>query len=117
MECFNPVIHTIQAGDTLFSLANKYYTTVEAILALNPEVDVYNLQIGSKLIISCPVTEPVPPIGTLPKPVDVIGELLLLIMCWLREQFGDNPAQQVIQTLCSKLNDLDSLCPAPKKLF
>lgn len=30
-----PVYHTIQSGETLFSLARRYETTVDAILALN----------------------------------------------------------------------------------
>lgn len=31
-------LHHIQAGETLFIIANKYGTTVEAILALNPRI-------------------------------------------------------------------------------
>jgi len=100
----------IQSGDTLYSLARRYQTTVEALLELNPEIDIFNLQIGTMLIISCPEVEPVPPIGTLPKPTDVISEILLLILCWAREQFGNEPTKEVVQTLCNKLNDLDSAC-------
>lgn len=31
-------VHTIKAGETLFIIANKYGTTVEALLALNPRI-------------------------------------------------------------------------------
>ena len=112
MGCINPVIHTIQAGDTLFSLARKYETTVAALLELNPGIDVYNLQIGSQLLVICPTVGPQPPIGTLPTPTELITEVLLLVLCWVREQFGEEPAHDVIQSLCNKLNDLGNYCPA-----
>jgi|GEM_PF-4200146 len=53
MKCQNQIIHTIQKGDTLYALARKYNTTVTRLLQLNPNVEVYNLQIGSGLTI-CP---------------------------------------------------------------
>ena len=68
LACPTQITHTIVAGDTLYSLARRYDTTVTALLNLNPGVEVYNLRIGSGLLV-CPgsaVTTPVPPIGTVP---------------------------------------------------
>ena len=48
--------YTIMAGDTLFSLANRYNTTVQAILALNPGLDPNNLRIGQ--VICIPIVTP-----------------------------------------------------------
>ena len=49
-------IYAIQAGDTLFALANRFGTTVEAILAANPGIDPNRLTIGQRICI--PVTAP-----------------------------------------------------------
>jgi peptidoglycan endopeptidase LytF len=43
--------YTIRAGDTFFSLANRFNTTVAAIQAANPNVDPNNLQIGQVICI------------------------------------------------------------------
>ena len=51
--------YTIQAGDTFFTLAQRYGTTVQAIQAANPGVDPNRLQIGQRICI--PVQQPQPP--------------------------------------------------------
>ena len=57
-------LYTIRAGDTLFALAQRYNTTVDAILRANPGIDPNNLRVGQ--IICIPGTGPVPcPGGTL----------------------------------------------------
>ena len=43
--------YTIQAGDTLFSLANRFNTTVAAIMAANPNIDPNRLMIGQVICI------------------------------------------------------------------
>lgn len=50
--------YTIRAGDTLFSLARRYNTTVSAIIRLNPGIDPNNLRVGQ--IICIPRVEPIP---------------------------------------------------------
>ena len=47
----NIKIYYIQRGDTLFQLARRYRTTVEAILEINPGLDPNNLQIGQRIKI------------------------------------------------------------------
>ncbi len=53
MNCFQKVQYTIRRGDNLYQLSRYFQTTVQDILALNPGLDPYNLQIGSNIII-CP---------------------------------------------------------------
>ncbi|MEW5761825.1 MAG: SPOCS domain-containing protein [Bacillota bacterium] len=45
--------YTIQPGDTLWRLAQRYGTTVNAILNLNPGIDPNNLQVGMTVKIPC----------------------------------------------------------------
>ena len=51
--------YTIKSGDTLYLLAQRYNTTVEAIMRLNPGIDPKNLQIGQ--VICIPSEKPMPP--------------------------------------------------------
>lgn len=44
-------VKTIQQGDTYWSLANRYTTSIRAISTANPNVDPNNLQTGQQLII------------------------------------------------------------------
>src|SRR5699024_1654478 len=44
-----PSFYTIKQGDTLWSLARKYKTTVLALKLLNKGIDPYRLQIGNKI--------------------------------------------------------------------
>ena len=120
LACQNQVLHTIRPGDTLYSLANRYNTTVSKILELNPGTEVYNLQIGTGLFI-CPgatITSPVPPIapvppvqppitplppiGTLPTS-DAIRELILFILRWIRDNLDQNTAQDIYQSINSNM--------------
>lgn len=50
------VIHQIVAGDTLLGLAAAYGSTLDDILATNPELEPTSLQIGQKIIV--PLTQP-----------------------------------------------------------
>ncbi|MGE5551927.1 MAG: LysM peptidoglycan-binding domain-containing protein, partial [Bacteroidota bacterium] len=47
-------LYTIQAGDTLFALAARFGTTVQAILAANPGLDPNSLQVGRRICIPVP---------------------------------------------------------------
>lgn len=44
-------VYTIQKGDTMYEIAKKYYTNVTSIIAANPNVNPYNLQIGQKIVV------------------------------------------------------------------
>lgn len=57
--------YIIKSGDTLYNLAKRYNTTVEAIMAINPGVNPNNLQVGQKICIPKGGTpEPRCPVGT-----------------------------------------------------
>ena len=43
--------HTIKQGDTLFEIARIHSTTVDAIIAANPNIDYENLKIGEEIIV------------------------------------------------------------------
>ena len=45
----NGTTHTVRKGDTLNQISKQYGCKVEDLLALNPVVDIYNLQVGSNL--------------------------------------------------------------------
>ena len=42
---------TIKSGDTIYSLANRFGTTINRIIAANPNINQNNLRIGQKIII------------------------------------------------------------------
>ena len=43
--------HTIEQGDTLFEIARMHSSTVDAIIAANPNIDYENLKIGENIIV------------------------------------------------------------------
>lgn len=56
-----PPVYIVQAGDTLFDIAERFGTTVDALVAANDIVDPSLIQVGQRLVI--PTAEPqlVPP--------------------------------------------------------
>jgi g-D-glutamyl-meso-diaminopimelate peptidase len=44
-------IYTIRAGDSVYNIARAYYTTVNRIITANPNLNIYNLVIGQKIIV------------------------------------------------------------------
>ncbi|NLY45349.1 MAG: LysM peptidoglycan-binding domain-containing protein [Tissierella sp.] len=51
--------YTIRSGDTIYNLANRFNTTVDAILRINPGLNPNNLQVGQ--VICIPTSAPPPP--------------------------------------------------------
>lgn len=43
--------YTIRPGDTLYTIAARYYTNIAAIMAANPGINPYNLRIGQQIIV------------------------------------------------------------------
>ena len=64
MQCPDQITYTIRQGDNLYQLSRHYKTTVQALLASNPNVDPYNLILGSTVVV-CPgegfAAQPNPP--------------------------------------------------------
>lgn len=51
IPCPSGQIYTIVAGDTLFSLAQRFNTTVDALIAANPGIDPNSLQVARMICI------------------------------------------------------------------
>jgi len=43
--------YTIRAGDTLYNIARRYYTTLNAVMTANPGIDPYSLAIGQQITV------------------------------------------------------------------
>ncbi|MGV2940146.1 LysM peptidoglycan-binding domain-containing protein [Mesobacillus sp. LC4] len=56
-----PVVHTVQSGDTLWKIAQKYGTTIDAIVKSNNLDPAKYLYIGQKLTIPSSTPTPEPP--------------------------------------------------------
>ena len=61
-----PPVYVVQPGDTLYSIAQRFGTTVEAIAATNDIADPSLINVGQKLVIPTPQPEPV--LSPQPKP-------------------------------------------------
>lgn len=45
------IVHTVRAGDTLYSLASRYSTDMNAIITANPDINAHSLSVGSAVIV------------------------------------------------------------------
>lgn len=63
-----PIIHTIQAGDSLLAVAQEYGVTVAAVQDANGILDPRSLQIGQQLVIPQPEEEDDDPANATPTP-------------------------------------------------
>ncbi len=59
-RCPGGFFYTVMAGDTLFSIANRFNTSVQAILQANPGLDPNRLFIGEQICIPSPQPVPCP---------------------------------------------------------
>jgi len=44
-------VYTVKAGDTLYAIARRYNTDINAVITANPEAEPQNLRIGQRLIV------------------------------------------------------------------
>lgn len=52
---YGSVAYNIAAGDTLFTIAQRFDTTVDALLLFNPTLNAGNLQVGQRICIMRPL--------------------------------------------------------------
>ncbi|MDO5293195.1 MAG: LysM peptidoglycan-binding domain-containing protein, partial [bacterium] len=50
MSC-NGMLYTIKKGDTLYKLSRRYNVPLSALMNANPNVNVYNMQVGQRVCI------------------------------------------------------------------
>jgi murein DD-endopeptidase MepM/ murein hydrolase activator NlpD len=62
-----PPVYVVQSGDTLFRIAERFGTTVEAIVAANDITNPSLIQVGQKLIIPAAEPAPAPSLESRPK--------------------------------------------------
>ena len=67
-ECPNGTIYTVEKGDSLYTIAQRQGTTVQAILAVNPQITDPNLIIQGQKICIPAATTPEPPMPYPPPP-------------------------------------------------
>ncbi len=53
-----PIVHMVRYGDTLIGLAEKYETSVEALMKANNLTDSHLIKIGQELLIPRPTPTP-----------------------------------------------------------
>ena len=51
MKYCNGMMYTIKEGDTLYAISMKYQVPLAVLLRANPNVDVYNLQVGETICV------------------------------------------------------------------
>jgi len=110
MYCPVQITYVIRQGDNLYQLARYYQTTVPGILALNPAIDPYNLQIGSVLTI-CPGEafqmsqgNPNPPAGpNVAKQLELINDMRL---AWSQHVYW---TRMLLLSIAQRLQDLDAV--------
>ena len=51
MEKCMGFLHTVEKGDTLYTLSRRYRVPLWALLYANPYINVYNLQVGDEVCI------------------------------------------------------------------
>ncbi len=78
--------YTVRAGDSLYLIAGKFNTTVQAIIAINPGIDPERLYIGQ--VICVPQVQPQCPIGTSPYEIKS-GDTLFSIAAKFNTTVGD----------------------------
>ena len=111
MTCAQPPLaYTIRQGDNLYQLSRYYQTTVSGILALNPGIDPYNLQIGSSLTV-CPgdtfhVTPENPNPPACPDPAKRMQLTNDMRLAWSQHVYW---TRMLLLSIAERLNDQDAV--------
>ncbi len=116
--CPGGTLYVIKPGDTFFSLARRFGTTVDALLAANPGVDPQNLQIGMTICIPvAPAPAPCPGGFTyVIKPGDTFYKIARRFGITVDALIAANPGVdpnnlQIGQAICIPVTPAPHICP------
>jgi LysM repeat protein len=112
--------YTIRAGDTFYALAQRFNTTMAAIIAANPGVDPNRLQIGQRICIPGGTTPGQCPAGTTPYTIRAGDTFYVLaqrynttVAAIMAANPGVNPNRlQIGQRICIPGGTTPGQCPA-----
>jgi len=82
--------YTIRSGDTLFSIARRYRTTVSALTSANPGIDPNNLRVGQSILV---------PTSGLTSPIFRGNTAKNMIALTFDATFGDNQTEAILNIL------------------
>lgn len=105
---YNPhqLSYIIRQGDNLYQLAKQYHTTVPKLLSCNPDIDPYNLQVGTSIMI-CPgegfSAQPLPVCPDLSRQVNLIKNMRL---AWEQHVYW---TRMLLISIAERLNDLNAV--------
>ncbi len=111
------ILHTIVAGDTLYLIAKKNDISLDALMDANPNVDPYNLRIGTKLCIPiherqpAPAPAPPPAPAPAPPPAPVVPEARDVVPPVSPARTLFEPEEMAMGTYHIRVGDnLDNIC-------
>lgn len=115
----NTVPYKTKSGDTLYKLAQRYNTTIEAIMSANPFLNPYYLQVGLELCIPLQKTYPACPEGNYYRirPRDTLFSIARFFNISLDDLIEANPGIEpnnlfIDQVICIPLATPPIACPA-----
>ncbi|MCG0274900.1 MAG: LysM peptidoglycan-binding domain-containing protein [Thermosediminibacteraceae bacterium] len=82
--------YTIRSGDTLYSIARRYGTTVSALINANPGIDPNNLRIGQQILV---------PTTGLATPIFRGNSAKRMIAFTFDATYGDNQTERILNIL------------------
>lgn len=101
MNDLNPILYTIRPGDTLYSLAIRYGTTVQEIINTNLALDPYSLRVGQQIYIYPNTNNS----NDYWMSINQVNLLMHMNLAWLEHILW---TRMLLISIAEKLNDLEA---------